>query len=31
MTIFKDKHYGNFTQISNAVIDSDLSDKALGR
>lgn len=30
MTIYKDRHYANFTQISNAVIRSDLSDKALG-
>lgn len=30
MAIFKNRHYGNFTQIDNAVIDSDLSDKALG-
>lgn len=30
MTIFKNRHYGNFTQIDNAVINSSLSDKALG-
>lgn len=30
MAIYKNRHYGNFTQIDNAVIDSDLSDKALG-
>ncbi|MDE5834727.1 MAG: hypothetical protein K2H26_04320 [Ruminococcus sp.] len=30
MAIFKNRHYGNFTQIDNAVIHSSLSDKALG-
>jgi len=30
MTIYKDRHYSNFTQIDNAVIRSSLSDKALG-
>lgn len=30
MAIFKNRHYGNFTQIDNAVINSSLSDKALG-
>lgn len=30
MAIYKNRHYGNFTQIDNAVINSGLSDKALG-
>ena len=30
MAIFKNRHYGNFTQIDNTVIRSNLSDKALG-
>ncbi|MDE5556989.1 MAG: hypothetical protein K2J32_04750 [Ruminococcus sp.] len=30
MAIYKNRHYGNFTQIDNAVIRSGLSDKALG-
>ena len=30
MAIFKNRHYGNFTQIDNTVINSSLSDKALG-
>ena len=30
MATYKNRHYGNFTQIDNAVINSSLSDKALG-
>lgn len=30
MAVFKNRHYGNFTQIDNNIIHSNLSDKALG-
>lgn len=30
MAIIKNRHYGNFTQIDNGIIHSNLSDKALG-